>query len=270
MPDAGTIASYYPATYDIYEEDIRSTQPNRVKKAVLTTRLGYSHLAHGALDRIVSTLAAPFVSFNTPRFVPNGELLDVGCGNGRYLATMRALGWKVQGVEFSEDGINACHKHSVPVHHGDLLSAEFADERFSVISARHLIEHVPDPQVFIQEVSRLLKVGGQFVVETPSSASLGRALLSVNWFANEVPRHLILYNPDNLTSLMKAHGLALETLTLSTSPKIFLNSLDYALDNKGQPSKKVRWRRMLARAYMWLARRTGRGDVIHATFIKNS
>lgn len=268
MPAPETIASYYPATYDIYEEDRRDTSPNQLKRGVLATKLGYTHLAEGAVQKLAGIIAGPFSKDNAPHFVPDGELLDIGCGNGRYLATMRAVGWRVQGVEFSENGVKACRKHDVPVHHGDLLSARFADGRFDVVTARHLIEHVPDPSAFIEEVARVLKPGGELLIETPSSASLGRALLSVNWFANEVPRHLILYNPENLTALMHAKGLTLQRLTLSTTPKIFLNSLDYALENKGKPSKRIRWRRMLARTYMLLARVAGRGDVIHATFTK--
>ena len=268
MPDMATIAGFYPPSYDIYDEDKRARPLTRIKRAVLGHRHGYRHLADGAADRLLARLAAPFVQLAPPPWTAGGRLLDVGCGNGRFLATMREMGWTVQGVEFSEDGVRACRKAGMPVHHGDLFSAGFADATFDVITVRHVIEHIPQPRPFMAELARILKPGGRLVIETPNSNALGRAWLSVNWFANEVPRHLFLYAPDNLALLTRQQGFEPLGVRLGTSPKIFLNSLDYIVHNRGRPSKKIRWRRAAARVYVWLAQRSGRGDVIHAEFRK--
>lgn len=268
MPDAREIASFYPSHYEVYDEEKRARAPSRVKRAVLAFRHGYAHLADGALDRLLGRLAAPFVELDPPRYIAGGRLLDVGCGNGRYLAGMRALGWQVQGVEFSEDGVRVCRKEQLPVHHGDLASARFADASFDVITVRHVIEHIPDPLPFIAELARVLKPGGSLVIETPNSAALGAAWFTMNWYANDVPRHLVLFAPRNLDLLARREGLQPARLRLETTPKIFLNSLDYVTARRGKPSKKIRWRRTLARAYVWLAQRRGRGDTILAEYRK--
>jgi len=267
MPDLATIASFYPANYDIYEDDDKPVEPGLWKSALLRRR-GYQHLTGGLLAALLSPFAGWAGETTTPDWVPGGALLDVGCGNGRFLRSMRALGWRVQGVEFSEDGVRVCRKAKLPVHHGDLVSAALPDDAFDVITVRHVIEHIAEPQLFFRELVRVLKPGGRLVMETPNSQALGRAWLSVNWFANEVPRHLYLYHPGNLSRLATAHGLACASMSLSTSPKILLNSLDYILENRGKPSKRIRWRRFLARLYVWTAQRSGRGDIVHATFIK--
>lgn len=266
MPDALSIAGFYPSTYDIYEDDIKPAELGVWKKAALKAHLGYGHLSGSPLSFLAGFAVPPET---TPHWIPDGRLLDVGCGNGRFLCSMRALGWKVQGVEFSEDGVRVCRKADLPVHHGDLVSAMLADESFDVITVRHVIEHIPEPLPFMRELVRILKPGGQLIMETPNSQALGRAWLGTNWFANEVPRHLYLYHPENLKRLALRHGLHCESLRLSTSPKILLNSLDYILENRGRPSKRIRWRRLLARGYVWLAQRSGRGDIVHARFVKS-
>lgn len=268
MPSPLAIAGFYPPTYDIYEEDEKPPAPAWWKRLVLKQRFGYSHLDAGPFFGLFSPLAALSKEVTAPAFIKHGRLLDVGCGNGRFLRTMQTLGWDVSGVEFSDDGIRVCRKANLPVHHGDLQSADFPDAHFDVITVRHVIEHIPEPQSFARELSRILKPGGQLLMETPNSQALGRQWLSVNWFANEVPRHLFLYNPDNLRLLARQSGLHCDTLSLSTSPKILLNSLDYILQNRKKPSKRMASRRFLARIYVWLAQRSGKGDVIHASFIK--
>jgi SAM-dependent methyltransferase len=131
-----------------------------------------------------------------------------------------------------------------------------------------VIEHVPEPHAFVAELARVLKPGGQLVIETPNCEALGRSWFGSNWFANEVPRHLYLHSVASLAVLMQRAGLLADGLQLGTTPKIFLNSLDYVLGNRSRPSRKIRWRRTLARVYVWLARRSGRGDVIHANYRK--
>jgi 2-polyprenyl-3-methyl-5-hydroxy-6-metoxy-1,4-benzoquinol methylase len=262
MPDMATIAGFYPSDYGIYDDDRRDRRISPLRRAILATSKGYDHLRPALPMRIVAGLLSRFMRTATPEYVQGGRMLDVGCGNGRYLSTMRKLGWQVQGVEFSEDGVRVCRKAELPVHHGDLASAGFPDASFDLITVRHVIEHIPEPHPFMAELSRILKPGGLLVIETPNGDALGRTWFGPNWFANDVPRHLILYAPANLALLAGRHGLQQVSLVMDTTPKIFLNSIDYAVGNRSRPSRRIAWRRFVARMYVWKARRADRGDTI--------
>lgn len=266
MPSAERIASFYPGNYDIYED--KPPRPPKFWKRVQLRSLGYAHLAPGWIAQSLSCISRLLTRPEGIPFVPDGSLLDVGCGNGRFIANMRQLGWKVQGVEFSDDGIRVCRKAGLEVHHGDLASAKFPDDSFDVVTVRHVIEHIPTPHAFVTELTRVLKPGGTLVIETPNSHALGRSWFATNWFANETPRHLFLYAPENLRMLFARYGLAEQSCYLSSTPKIFLNSVDYVVKNQGKASKHIGWRRILAKLYVWLAKRAGRGDVIHMTLTK--
>ncbi len=268
MPSLEKINSFYPANYSVYDKKAQVINVSQLKKAILWRKKGYGNLMPTGLYKFLSLMVSPFYQFEKPQYVENGTLLDVGCGNGRYLLTMRSLGWRVQGVELSEDGLKVCHSADLNVHHGDLLSASLASDSFDVITARHLIEHVPAPHSFMEELARILKPGGQLIIETPNSDALGRACLGPKWFANEVPRHLILFSSTSLLALAQKYGLKNSSLSYSTSPKIILNSVDYVIGNRGEPSNKISWRRKLSRIYIWLAQYTKRGDIIHTVFTK--
>lgn len=268
IPDMATIASFYPPDYMVFDQEKRTRRISQMRKALLRRQRGYTHLECLLPYRIAAALIAPFQQLTTPPWDGGGRMLDVGCGNGRYLTTMRTLGWEVQGVEFSESGVQACQMSGLRVHHGDLASAGFADNSFDLVTARHVIEHIPEPHAFMAELARIVRPGGRVVIETPCCDALGRRWLDSRWYANDVPRHLLLFSATNLERLGDAHGLRKAYLLLETTPKIFLNSLDYVTGNRGKPSRHIFWRRLLARAYVALAKARGRGDTMQMAFVK--
>lgn len=268
MPSPEEINTFYPADYCVFEQNPKARKISQVKQAVYWYKHGYTHLEPSGLFKFLAAILSPFYNLDKPDYVENGKLLDVGCGSGRYLATMRSLDWDVQGVELSEDGLKVCLASGLPVHHGDLKSASFSDDSFDVITVRHVIEHIREPHPFMAELARILKPGGKLIIVTPNSDALGRDYLGANWYANDVPRHLILFSRDNLDQLASKYGLHSYKTWFETTPKIILNSLDYVTNNKGKRSNKIRWKRLLARLYVWSARFKKRGDVIHMVFTK--
>ncbi len=267
MPDAAALDELYPDSY-VEPDDLERTKAiNPLKLARLKLYHGYAHLSVNPLVALVARLRATFQ--NAERaidFVPGGRLLDVGCGNGRYLRTMRSLGWQVEGVELNRQSAESCRSSGLSVHTGDLASARLPSASFDVITARHVIEHIPTPHQFMAELARLLKPGGCLVIETPNFSSLGWALFGTKWYATGIPYHLMLFSSGNLALLARQHGLDPLRQDVETSQKLFLNSLDILFERKGRPSRKIKWRRFLARLFVWVAQRQGRGDIIHSTF----
>lgn len=267
MPDAAALDELYPDSYVEPDDLERARATNPLKLARLRLHHGYAHLSVNPLVALVARLTVPFRRADRAiDFVPGGSLLDVGCGNGRYLRTMRSLGWQVEGVELNRQSAEFCRSTQLSVHNGDLASAQFPSASFDVITARHVIEHIPAPHQFMAELARLLKPGGCLVVETPNFGSLGWALFGTKWYATGIPYHLMLFSPGNLALLAGRHGLVPVRQELETSQKLFLNSLDILFERKGRPSRKIKWRRFLARLFVRVAQRQGRGDVIHSTF----
>jgi 2-polyprenyl-3-methyl-5-hydroxy-6-metoxy-1,4-benzoquinol methylase len=267
LPSGAEIAAFYPDSYSIYSEP---AQPHFSRRALLTLnrRLGYQHLEvddrRSWLERLRPLKAVPEVA----PFVPGGRALDIGCGNGEFLLRLQSIGWQCAGAEFNEKAVAICRSHGLSVFHGDLKSAGFESQSFDYVTANHLIEHVPDPHELVAEIGRITKPGGRVLIRTPNSESLGRSWFGEYWFANDVPRHLMLYSKRNLQMLAAAHGLQAETVFTPVKPKILLRSLDYRLGNRGIPLEKRQLARWLAQLYVPAAKLAGRGDELFAMFVK--
>lgn len=269
LPLADRISSFYPDDYGVYEEQNRLKKISAFRVATLKRKFGYTHLESSTTVDAISRLVDMFKcnTFEIP-FIKNGVVLDIGCGNGRFLHGMQQLGWQTKGVEFNAGAVEVCKKSSLDVFHGDLFSANFSDASFDVVNLSHVIEHVPDPNALFIEVARILKPNGLFIVKTPNSKALGRALFDTNWYANDVPRHLYLFSQKNLLEMGKACNLDMLRMVTNSTPKIILNSIDYVVGNTSKPSKRVWWKRLLAKSYVLLSKYKEQGDEIHVVFKK--
>lgn len=268
MPTPAEISGFYPDGYKVYRKIRRLKRHGYAELAVLHHRYNYTHLNVPWLFRLLAPVLAAFMHRDAVRFVPNGKALDIGCGNGKFMHMMNSLGWQFEGVEISPLAVDVCREAGLKVFHGDLQAAAFEDNTFDLVSARHVIEHVPNPENFVGEIARILKKGGRLLIRTPNSQALGRKWFGTYWYANDVPRHLVLFHRTNLHMLTERHALRLVTEKTFTIPKNILNSWDYLTRNRGKPSKKRKLRQIFARLYVVLARLTSRGDEVFAIYEK--
>ena len=148
-----------------------------------------------------------------------GRLLDVGCGNGTFLAMMRDAGWEVQGVETDPvAGRFARERFGVPVITGTLAEARLADQSFDAVTLSHVIEHVYDPGELLEECRRVLKPGGRLAVVTPNVESYGHRIFKDAWRGLEPPRHLRVFSPGALKAYVEKFGF--RQVLLHTSARL--------------------------------------------------
>ena len=141
--------------------------------------------------------------------LPPSRLLDVGCGDGRFLLQMRKLGWETCGVDFDAKAIELIRqRHGLDVRAGELASHQFSDDTFDALTMSHVIEHVFDPVALLAEARRILKPGGRLVATTPNGRSMGRQLFREYWFGMDPPRHIQLFSARSLAACARRAGFA--------------------------------------------------------------
>jgi 2-polyprenyl-3-methyl-5-hydroxy-6-metoxy-1,4-benzoquinol methylase len=122
------------------------------------------------------------------------SLLDIGCGQGSFLGLMAKRGWAVMGVDFDAAAVEAAHRlYGVDVRVGTVDTMIATGIRFDVVTASHVIEHVPDPIAFLSKCRSLLRPGGRMILRTPNVDSIGHRRYRRHWRGLEPPRHLHLF-----------------------------------------------------------------------------
>jgi SAM-dependent methyltransferase len=93
----------------------------------------------------------------------NGRCLDLGCGTGVALSTLRALGWTPVGVDVSEEMLARAAVHGAELVQAPAESLPFADASFDAIVSLWTHTDVDDFATVMREAARVLRPSSPFV-----------------------------------------------------------------------------------------------------------
>lgn len=161
--------------------------PAELQRRFGDTWLNPLHLARRSLRRALSANAAQ----------AHGRLLDVGCGNQRYHALFARVDSYV-GVDLPS---NSAH-YRTPQAFADGLWLPFPAAVFDTILCTEVLEHVPEPQAFMCEMTRVLRPSGTLILTTPQT-----------WGLHEVPHDYYRYTEYGLRYLAAGAGLSVASVT---------------------------------------------------------
>jgi len=136
-----------------------------------------------------------------------GRILDIGAGTGDFLLTAKNNGWETVGVEPSDRAKN------IAIQKGISFVNEIGDlenNSFDVITMWHVLEHVPNLELQIQELKRLLKPTGTLIVAVPNFKSYDAQHYKTFWAAYDVPIHFWHFSKKAIQSLFDKVDMKLE------------------------------------------------------------
>jgi SAM-dependent methyltransferase len=101
------------------------------------------------------------------------RVLDVGCSSGYLAERLHARGAVVVGLELDERAAAEARRFCESVRVGDVetMDLPFEPGSFDVVLCGDVIEHLRDPQAFLERVRPLLKPDGRLVLSTPNVAN---------------------------------------------------------------------------------------------------
>jgi len=180
----------------------------------------YAYQDRSGQRSAVQTLILKLLGFPVdlgPRFEPPGKVLDIGCGSGWFLASMRDEGWQAYGVEINEAAVKlGLQQAGLLITHGTLLDAGFPADFFDYVRLNHSFEHMSRPNETLREIFRILKPSGRVLFGVPNYASLNARIFGVYWRGWQVPVHAFNYSVNNFTNLLRRHGFQVATVRFTS------------------------------------------------------
>ncbi|TDX13469.1 class I SAM-dependent methyltransferase [Flavobacterium sp. S87F.05.LMB.W.Kidney.N] len=138
-----------------------------------------------------------------------GKLLDIGAGTGDFLLTAKNNGWETIGVEPSERAKNIAKQKGISFVE-EMSSLE--NNSLDVITMWHVLEHVPNLEVQIKELKRLLKPTGTLIVAVPNYKSFDANHYQTFWAAYDVPIHFWHFSKKSIQLLFERVDIKLEKI----------------------------------------------------------
>jgi 2-polyprenyl-3-methyl-5-hydroxy-6-metoxy-1,4-benzoquinol methylase len=187
------------------------------------------------------------------------KVLDVGCGDGKFLEIFRSNGWDCLGLEPSETSRKIAISKGFQVIDLPFLEMPASNGLYDFIFLDNVIEHINEPNAFAEKAFGLLNSGGVFVTKTPNSDSLNEVLQTVMlrvlpvFMSNGLmkfikkttgkgsgtvhrygnlhpPVHLAIYNKSSITTLLTQAGFKKEQVHVF---RISPNHPDWSVPEKG-------------------------------------
>ena len=97
---------------------------------------------------------------------PGKTILDAGCARGRFAKQLVSSGARLYGVDLTERFLQAARRNvpSANFVRGSISALPFPAEMFDAVYCLEVLEHLPDTDLALSELSRVLKPGGTLLV----------------------------------------------------------------------------------------------------------
>lgn len=136
-----------------------------------------------------------------------GNILDIGCGNGRFIQGLIDKNFNGYGIELpSKSAERATRISGLTLKIGTLCVDDFGEHFFDAVTMWHVIEHLPAPRKTLQIIGRILKKGGFLMISLPNIDSFQSRLFGNRWLHLDSPRHLCFFSASDLKEILQPFG----------------------------------------------------------------
>lgn len=133
------------------------------------------------------------------------KVLDVGAGSGEFAFLMTQLGKDVIGIEPNAGYAAYCRDDlGLDVRTAHLAPDLFEDGQFDLIRLNHVLEHLNNPEKYLDMMGQWLAPGGMLYVEVPNVETYAREKSRGNMFHYG---HIFNFNPWTLRTVAELAGL---------------------------------------------------------------
>lgn len=241
-PYGTELARYYPDEAGYYTPCVKQANTNNIfprfrenlRNSILAAYRGY--YPDKKPNLLVKVLLYPIYLVKNkgwrreglPDFIENGNLLEVGCSYGLYLAKMREMDWQVQGVELNKKAVEFGQKNwGLDIINNTVDKANLPEKYYDVILLRMVLEHLPSPKIALAKLAKALKQGGKMYIIVPDFNGLEAQLFKAYCYTLQVPNHLYHFTPQTLKGYIDKAGLRIKRIMHNKVDRDFVASAKY-------------------------------------------
>lgn len=210
-----------------YTKEYRENYYNESKKQISSNHLNMSFRQNSRLE-----LIKPFLE-------DNHSLMEIGCSSGYFLEQVGEDYLRV-GIELNREEVAYGKELGLDIRQGDLSSVN-SGEKFNHVCAFQVLEHQPDPETFLKDLSKLIKdEGGYLHIEIPTLDNPLISLYEIDefrkfWFQEP---HLYYFSKRFIPYLSNRIGLKLQKITILQTTTLY-NHLHWIQEKKPMKDRSL-------------------------------
>ena len=141
------------------------------------------------------------------------KVLDVGCFRGGFLKSLKGEGeGDISGIEIHENAAEQARRSGIRIIGNDFDAIEKTSDRFDVVTAFDVIEHVDDPKVFLAQLARVTTPNGKIVISTGNTMSSSWMLMGSRYWYCTIAEHISFINPEWCRLVAEEYELKVEKI----------------------------------------------------------
>ena len=142
---------------------------------------------------------------------PERSIFDVGAATGYFLDVASSRGWQTSGSEISPSAASEAMARGHKIFLGNLPDMANGDT-FDVVTMWDVIEHLTNPQSYVDKIRKILKPGGILAINTPDAGSLFAKVMGKRWHLYVPPEHLVYFTVRSLEAFLVKNGFTVLTI----------------------------------------------------------
>lgn len=221
------LKKYYPKTY--YSFNLRRTFPRHFLRCRLAKYLIWKK---DLLGRLLSWYFwdSKLASIGMVELLNvNSKILDVGCGGGELLLTLKGIGFRhligidpyiPNEIKF-DDNFKILKKSIYELPN---------NKKFDLIMFHHSLEHIPDQLETLKKAKNLLEANGAIIVRMPIKSEYIWRTYGTNWVQIDAPRHCVIHTLKSFHILAEKIGFKIRRVVFDSTSFQFWGSELYKLN----------------------------------------
>ncbi len=141
------------------------------------------------------------------KYIPTGNLLDLGAGTGIFLANAKNYNYEVYGNDISSFAVKFLKKQNIKTFEGPINQKNLPKNKFNIITAWDVFEHLPNIHEACTAIFDALLPDGYLFITTPYTNSLDSIIFQEKWYGyKKIPEHLFYFNKKSIKFLLEKSG----------------------------------------------------------------